>query len=201
MKKLLLLIFLSSNCMAIEPHYITEGRILLSNWGDIYCIKKHSLGDIASGDVNKSFHLFDYSEVVQSRIYSNKARDAIFKYIDDNISNYGQLSTGDSLKFIACQELRETTQYTDFVKKQDRYFFQYSLGVGAVIRIEGQISPFSGLWSMSSEYDKYSSRHFNKNDVFPGWEVTLDGGKVSGNEWVLEKRDDEGPVKLDVPYF
>ncbi|HCD3571478.1 TPA: hypothetical protein NBO04_004023, partial [Citrobacter freundii] len=122
----------------------------------------------------------------------------VFYYIDKNISDFGNLVNGKRLNLIACVELVDSVRYIEFIKKQDRYFYQNNAGVGSVIRSCGQKIPFGGYWRMISRYGIYESRRFKKGDIFPEWKSN-DG--FNGGEWILESRDDGGPIKLDVPYF
>ncbi|EKW0744543.1 hypothetical protein [Citrobacter freundii] len=194
----ILLLLSCGEVFASEPDYILRGRAILSQWGEIYCIKKYVLQGIDNNDVNDSLHLFDYSDRVSSLIYSDISKGNVFYYIDKNISDFGNLVNGKRLNLIACVELVDSVKYIEFIKKQDRYFYQNNAGVGSVIRSCGQKIPFGGYWRMISRYGIYESRRFKKGDIFPAWKSN-DG--FNGGEWILESRDDGGPIKLDVPYF
>ncbi|MCE0827084.1 hypothetical protein LVQ78_13700 [Buttiauxella sp. A2-C2_NF] len=184
--------------IAVEPEYIIQGREILSQWGEIYCIKKYSVQEINVSDVNDSLDLFNHSDRVYSLVYSVNARDAIFKYVDNNVGDYGNLSVGNRLELLACVEISGSEKYKSFIKKQDRYLYQTNAGIGAVIRADGQKVPLSGIWRMITRYGEFETHKFKKGDIFPAWKNS-DG--ATGYEWVLEKRDDGGAVKLDNPYF
>lgn len=194
----ILLLLSCGEVFASEPDYILRGRAILSQWGEVYCIKKYVLQGVDNNDVNDSLHLFDYSDRVSSLIYSDISKGNVFYYIDKNISNFGNLVNGKRLNLIACVELVDSVKYIEFIKKQDRYFYQNNADVGSVIRSCGQKIPFGGYWRMISRYGIYESRRFKKGDIFPEWKSN-DG--FNGGEWILESRDDGGPIKLDVPYF
>ncbi|HDG1669239.1 TPA: hypothetical protein PFE31_003521 [Kluyvera ascorbata] len=194
----ILLLLSCGEVFASEPDYILRGRAILSQWGEVYCVKKYALQGADNNDVNDSLHLFDYSDRVSSLIYSGTSKDNVFYYIDKHISEFGNLVNGERLNLIACVELVDSVKYIEFIKKQDRYFYQNNAGVGSVIRSRGQKNPFGGYWRMISRYDMYESRRFKKGDIFPEWKSN-DG--FNGGEWILESRDDGGPIKLDVPYF
>lgn len=184
--------------MAAEPEYILQGRAMLSQWGEVYCIKKYSMQEKNIPDEEDSLSLFSHSDKVYSLIYSVNARDAIFKYIDDNIHSYGNLSSGERLNLLACVKNADSDEYKSFIKQQDRYLYQINAGMSAIIRVNGQKVPFSGTWRMISKYGKFETHKFNKGKLFTAWKSS-DG--ASGVEWVLEQRDDGEPIKLDNPYF
>lgn len=191
-------VFITSNAFASEPEYIMQGRKWLAQWGEVYCIKKHTLHEIEVSDIDDSFHFFDYSEVINSLIFDNQPKNEIFQYIDENIENFANLINGKHLNLLACIKLTDSDQYNEMIKKQDRFLYQHNAGIGAIIRADGQKAPFSGSWRMISKYDTYEAQTFHKGDVFPVWKSN-EG--IEGNEWVLEFRDDGGDVKIDVPYF
>ncbi|ECZ5259600.1 hypothetical protein ACAK56_001581 [Salmonella enterica] len=195
---LLFLFLICGGAISAEPDYIVQGRKWLMRWGETYCIKKYSLNTANIDDVNDSLHLFQYSEVVNSLMYSNEGRNAVFKYIDENIRAYGNLSNGKQLKFLGCLELSDSDEFIALIKKQDRFLYQNNAGIGAVIRASGQVCPFSGQWRMITKYDTYELQKFKKGAVFPVWR-SADG--TDGREWVLESRDDGGDVKINSPYF
>ncbi|WP_312559458.1 hypothetical protein [Atlantibacter hermannii] len=195
---ILIFIFIASNVFASEPEYIVQGRKWLARWGEVYCIRTYSLQKTIVQDVDDSFHLFDYSEVVNSLIFDDKPRGVIFSYIDKNIDSYGNVIDGKHFNLLACIELIDSDEFKSLIKKQDGFLYQSNAGVGAVIRAVGQKSPFSGTWRMISKYDTYSVHFFNKGDVFPKWKSS-EG--IEGNEWVLDSRSDGGSVKLESPYF
>ena len=58
----ILLLLSCGEVFASEPDYILRGRAILSQWGEIYCIKKYVLQGVDNNDVNDSLHLFDYSD-------------------------------------------------------------------------------------------------------------------------------------------